>query len=181
MSATQLKTQALADSAVTTPKIGDAQITQQKLAPGVGGNTDHSFRLTTATNTNTTSTVESDIFYDGPEQFDTDNLHSTTSNPNNVTITAPTAGKWLIIANAHFAGNSNGQRIIRIRKNGGQIASNVYQPPGANNLGMTISTIIDLAAGDIVNVVVYQDSGGSLSAGNSTQGGAHLDGIRIAT
>lgn len=141
---------------------------------------DHSFRLTKGVQS-VSNAIETSMLWT-TENFDTDDLHSTSVSTDRVTITTATAGKWLIIGAVHWDGSASGQRIIRILKNGGHpgIASNVSAPPGANFHGVTVETIIDLTAGDFVTVSVYQDSGGTLDTGRSSQGPDHFDGIRIA-
>lgn len=174
MPATQLKTQAIADAAISTPKIGDAQVTQPKLAPGVGGNVDHSFRLLKSAVQSIPNAISTAITWD-VESFDTDNLHAPSSDI--VTITAGTAGKWQIGAEVFIAGNSSGQRFIQLFKNGGQIAIVVAQPPGANNHPFQAHTLIDLAAGDFLQVQFYQDSGVALNTGSNSR----FYGIRVAS
>lgn len=181
MSATQLKTQAIADGAITTPKIPDGQITQPKLAAGVGGNTDHSFRLRKNSSQSVPNAIFTPLTFD-QESFDTDNLHSLSVNTERVTFTAAVVGKWVFTASAHFGGNSNGQRIFRIEKNGGPLSAVVAAPPGANNHGVGVACVIDVAAGDFMNVTVYHDgTGGSLPVGALGHGDTYFDGIRVAT
>lgn len=181
MPATQLKTQAIADAAISTPKIGDGQVTQPKLAPGVGGNTDKSFRLSKSVNQSVPGdNADYSITWD-TELFDIDDLHSLSLNTDRVTITTATAGKWLIIGNVHIQGNATATRVIKIKKNGGTITADVHEPVGGNSRGMTISTIINLAAGDFVTMTMLQNTGVALDVGNGSQGNGHFEGIRIAT
>lgn len=180
MSVTQLKTQALADSAVTTPKIGDGQITQPKLASGVGGNTDHSFRLRRSTNQSLANGTFTNINWD-IEQFDTDDLHSLSVNTDKVTITAATAGKWLFAVNGIWGGGSSGQKIVRILKNGGAIAEEAGPNSGGNAHVQNLSVIIDVVGGDTIYVDAYQDSGATQNFGNASIGEVWFSGIRIAT
>jgi hypothetical protein len=96
------------------------------------------------------------------ERWDTDSIHSTSSNTGRLTCTI--AGKYLIIANIRFATNSTGTRAVNLRLNGSNIAG-VTQAgaTGSNICLMHVSTIYDLAVGDYVEVTVQQTSGGNLN------------------
>jgi hypothetical protein len=96
------------------------------------------------------------------ERFDTDAIHDTVTN--NSRLTATTAGKYQITGSAQFAGNANGVRIVQIRKGGATVlASQTTINIGANAMDLTITTLEDMAAGDYVELVIYQDSGGALN------------------
>lgn len=183
MSATQLKTQAIADNAISTPKIGDGQITQPKLAAGVGGNTDHSFRFETS-GTSVPNNTETKIGWDN-EFFDTDNLHDNAINNTRVTITAATAGKWLIEASIMFPNTPpNAEGIVRFQKNAGTIAvsANALPSPVFTNHTIRILTLVSLAAGDFVEVAVTHNYGTTQTIGGGLpQGRSFFEGIRIAT
>jgi len=179
MSATQLKTQAIADNAISTPKIGDGQITQPKLASGVGGNTDHSFRLKQGPQAISHNVFTAILWPE--EEFDTDNLHDIAVNNDRVTITAATAGKWLLSLLLMWPDSPDvGERMIRILKNGANVDT-ALQRPYTGNHGMPLVTIIPLAAGDFVSVEVFQQSGVTLTVVSVPKGRSTFSGIRIAT
>lgn len=180
MSATKFKTQAIEDNAITTPKIADAQVTQAKLAAGVGGNTDHSFRIRKSATQSVPASTTTNITFD-TEEFDTDNLHDNAVNNDRVTITLTSAGKWSIDAAIDFFGSALGQRILLITKNGGNIAAMTDQPNNANQNAQAVSTLIDLAAGDILRMAVYHDGAGTQNVGAGGFGPTILAGIRVAT
>ncbi len=182
MSATQLKTQAIADNAISTPKIGDGQITQPKLASGVGGNTDHSFRLLKGSlqsipnNTFTIVTFEGS----GEGRFDTDGLHSDSPNPSRITFTAATAGKWLITGLLMLP-DSTSERHVTLLKSGTNIAAAGTHIASGINQGTCVTTIINLAAGDYIEMSAFQTSGGTLMIDGVPKGRTLICGIRIAT
>ena len=102
------------------------------------------------------------------ERFDTDTMHSTVSNTDR--LTATTAGKYRIEANLSFALSAAGAvRQARLRINGvTEIAYHSHQPSGSHGSDMTIARKYQLAAGDYVQLLVYQDSGGALNLASAT-------------
>lgn len=96
------------------------------------------------------------------ERWDTDGIHDTVTN--NSRLTCQTAGKYLVIANVNWESNTTGQRIVAIRYNAGgtrygqvlQQATSFYAP------NQVVSTIVEMAVGDYVEVGVFQNSGGNL-------------------
>ena len=103
----------------------------------------------------------------GVEDFDTHNMHNTTTN--NSRLYAPIAGLYHITASVGWqGGNTVGRRMLWVRHNpaADMIASDIASPtPGAIGPAQNVDTIFRLAAGDFVDVGVYQDSGGQLAVG----------------
>lgn len=96
------------------------------------------------------------------ERKDTDNIHSTSSNPTRLTCKTP--GNYSVYGNVRFASNATGSRIVAIRKNGTDVYASARIP--AVNGGTTnipIYTEIDLEAGDYVELTAWQNSGGPLN------------------
>lgn len=99
------------------------------------------------------------------ENYDTDGFHSTSSNTGRITIPAGKGGKYLLTASFTWAANATGVREVFFRKNGGAVnpadGALVCQQAsiGGNVTGMALSAPVDLAAGDYVEILVYQDSG----------------------
>ena len=92
------------------------------------------------------------------ERFDTDSMHSLTTNTARFTIN--TAGKYLISANTEWVSSpTNG--LIRIRLNGATLIA-VQRLLGSDYRVMSITTVYDLVLTDYVEVQVLQDSGGDL-------------------
>lgn len=96
------------------------------------------------------------------ERRDTDNIHSTTVNPER--LTCQTAGVYLVKAQIDFALGAGARRSINIRKNGVFIAVNQLAPvSGANDTIFFVDTAVELGVGDYVYTSVFQDSGGDLT------------------
>ena len=95
------------------------------------------------------------------EVFDTDTMHDNSVNPSRITI--KTAGKYLITACAGFASNATERRVLFIYKNGDtQISTQSANAVSASATILNISTIVDLAVNDYVEMRVFQASGGAL-------------------
>ena len=117
----------------------------------------------TASVANNTATVHG---FD-TERFDTDNMHSTSSNTSR--LTATTAGKYIISGHIEFASNATGRRQIGIRLNGTTFIG--FQEWDTNQSSVTlmsITTLYALAATDYVELRVFQTSGGPLDSGKSS-------------
>ena len=98
------------------------------------------------------------------EDFDTANLHSTTTTTSR--LIAPVAGKYMIMASAEWTTNTSGRRILILELNGTtQIMRDSVSPNNDSGIGpeQEVETVYQLAAGDYVEVVAYQDSGSSLA------------------
>jgi hypothetical protein len=105
------------------------------------------------------------------ERYDTDGFHDPATNNSRLTVPAGQAGKYLITAQVGWAASSAGVRQQYLQVNGStRIAELLIPPPGAFAFAMPpLTTIYDLAAGDYVEVIVVQSTGGALStsvAGN---------------
>lgn len=116
----------------------------------------NSGNLSIAHNTVTALTFDS-------ERFDTDGLHSTASNTSR--LTAPVAGIYFVSGNIRWAANGTGRRDLYIVVNGTTTVAADSRPPvsGADPIDQSISTLVNLAAGDYVELQVYQSSGGALN------------------
>jgi uncharacterized protein YjbI with pentapeptide repeats len=96
-------------------------------------------------------------------------MHSTVSN--NTRLTAPIDGIYLMTANAFWASNSTGERVIGFRLNGTNFVG--FTADSADDVPETplaISPVYLLNAGDFVEAMVQQTSGGALNLGVSTGG-----------
>jgi len=96
------------------------------------------------------------------ERFDTDTIHDTATN--NSRLTCKTAGKYIISANAGFASNVTGERILDILLNGATvIGRHRADANGVNITTIAVSTLYDLAVNDYIEMRAYQNSGGALN------------------
>lgn len=107
------------------------------------------------------------------ERWDTDAFHSTSSNTSRITIPSGLAGKYLVGAAIEWPSNATGVRTIYLRKNGNTYHAELRfnASTNSNTTGLALCSLIDLAATDYVEAIVYQDSGSSLNvsaSGSST-------------
>ena len=92
------------------------------------------------------------------EDYDTDGMHDNVTNNSRITI--KTAGKYSALAQIVWASNSTGKRIVNITKNSVVIGKMNYLASGSSQ--HTISAVDDFVVNDILEVSVFQDSGGNL-------------------
>ncbi|KKL69544.1 hypothetical protein LCGC14_2113900 [marine sediment metagenome] len=98
------------------------------------------------------------------DTWDTDNIHDTSSNTER--LTATTAGKYLIVGAASFAADAtNNLRAISVRQDGTTfLTQNFYSPiqGGSFDTKMNVTLIVDLAATEYVELMVFHDKGSDL-------------------
>jgi len=94
------------------------------------------------------------------ENFDTDGFHSTSVNTSRITIPAGLSGKYLVNAFGEWDNNASGYRGLNFFLNGTRIRNN-YLTPSAIFPTQQFSCVLNLAAGDYIEVYVSQDSGSS--------------------
>lgn len=96
------------------------------------------------------------------ERFDTDSIHSTASNTSR--LTATTAGVYQITGHVRWASNATGSRLLYIRENGTAAISYEQIAASVNGEGiMDVTALWKLAAGEYVELVTWQNSGGALN------------------
>ena len=124
--------------------------------------------LSVANNTNTVLTG-----WDG-ETYDTDAIHDTVTNNGRFTIPVGMGGMWRFDANFDFAGvAAAGLRGTWSELNttgaGARFGSATNtSPSGVDFTYVNITDSILVSAGDFVNVVVLQNSGGAMNVGSSS-------------
>ena len=101
------------------------------------------------------------------EAYDTDGIHSTVTNNSRFTIPSGKTGYWLFYQVLGYDPLPSGNMNIRFNKNGSfgsnQIGGLLYTG-STSATGLTTGTNISifyLTAGDYIEMVVYQNSGGS--------------------
>lgn len=116
-----------------------------------------------ANNTNTALTFNS-------EYWDNGGMHSTAVNTSRITIPASSGGKYWIGGNAEFVANATGTRWIGLQLNGSSFIARKQIPSnsGSYDTGLFVATMQSLSAGDYVELIVYQNSGGALNVTNAT-------------
>lgn len=104
------------------------------------------------------------------DEWDTNSIHSTSANTSRLTIPADKAGRWEFHYRVAFAPSGTGVRVAFLKVNGATdaIGSSVVSQANTPVQNSIVGVLqIDLAAGDYVELFVYQDSGGALNIGNS--------------
>lgn len=79
-------------------------------------------------------------------------------------IIAPVTNRYTVTANANFAANSIGTRLLRVNVNGVEVMSDSKNSTGGGNntyLGLTVE--LSLSKGDKVSMQVFQDTSTSLN------------------
>jgi hypothetical protein len=101
------------------------------------------------------------------EEIDTDGFHDNSTNTGRITIPSGKGGKYLFIGYASFETNGTGSRAVSFVKNG---STTVASPTRIAALGESGSDtrvngqiIVNLVAGDYIEMTAYQKSGGSLN------------------
>lgn len=104
------------------------------------------------------------------EYFDTDAFHSTSTNTSRFTVPSGKAGKYQINGFIWWGANTTGVRDAQIYKNGSAISYGSQIPAAgtATAISNTLSYTTDLAVGDYIEIFVYQNSGGTITAGGGT-------------
>lgn len=98
------------------------------------------------------------------ERVDVGSMHDTSTNTSRITVPSGGGGLYAIGGCIEFAGSGTGRRGIQIRLNGTTvIAREETGNLGANDHAVTVATVYQLAAGDYVELMGLQASGGSLN------------------
>lgn len=102
------------------------------------------------------------------ETWDSNGLHSTSANTSRITCVNP--GKYLVCADVTWAANATGIRSLGIVKNGtgGYGGSSVPVNSGTLTTTLCVTVLVDMVAGDYVEAVAAQTSGGNLNASGQT-------------
>ncbi len=117
-----------------------------------------------ASSAESVSNSSNEVLEADSEDYDTDTMHSTSSNTSR--ITATTAGKYLCWFRVNFAGDATGQRRVNFLTNGG--SRETLDIRDAVTGGGPLPTVasgsfsVELAATDYVEIEVWQNSGGAL-------------------
>lgn len=101
------------------------------------------------------------------ERYDTHGFHDNATNNTRLTVPAGEGGYYLVTAHVVWAVSTGGmQRSVELwhtlAGGGSTVKAYVTQGPTVT-VRQSISTVLELAAGDYVRTLVYQDSGGNLN------------------
>ena len=116
-------------------------------------------------NTQTISdNTQTTLSFGNADVYDTDNFHDTTTNNSRLTIPTGKGGYYLVWGSCTWANNSSGTRSLTALKNGSAL-NEVYVNwlgTGSGQYTQLFSVVVNLAAGDYIQMRVYQTSGGNL-------------------
>lgn len=152
-------------SAGLAPASGTADAT--KFLNGAGGYTvpaaitATSCKLRNSTSTSVPNGTFTTLTFD-TEDWDSGGMHS---GANPTRITAPTAGKYMIVGSTGFAANVSGRRVLDIRDSSGTIMARTESAPDPASASQTfchVAAIVNMTAGGYVELVAWQNSGSSL-------------------
>jgi len=96
------------------------------------------------------------------ETYDTNSFHDNATNNSRFTIPAGLGGYYRVSAFIRLNPNASGRRLVTILKNGGGVYAAESTPNAASFLSCYDEGILSLAAGDYVQVSLYQDAGSSI-------------------
>lgn len=126
----------------------------------------HANRTTVQTITTGTNTA---ITLNDAESYDTDNFHSTVTNLSRITIPASMGGIYQLTAATQWAVSATGNRITFLQVNGvTPLVGSTVAGVAGNSLQQNVTAVVSLAAGDYVELIVFQSSGGNLTTTNSS-------------
>jgi len=99
------------------------------------------------------------------ERVDVGGCHSTSVNTGRITVPSGAGGKWHFGCNVSFAANTTGVRQVYLRLNGATTIAFTGDPAlsASDNSIHNLSCDYAVSAGDYVEVVVNQTSGGALN------------------
>lgn len=98
------------------------------------------------------------------ETYDVGGMHSTVSQTSRITVPSGETGKFLLGCGIYWATNSSGRRVQYLVVNGTTTIVNAESQPTSVQGSQAPAVSYPLNAGDYVETVVFQTSGGSLSA-----------------
>jgi len=95
----------------------------------------------------------------GEERFDASNMHQATAQPTR--LIAPVAGIYRVDARSRWAIDAQGDRGLTVNRNGTSVAANFRPAASGIQTGVEISTLVQMAAGDYVQVAATETSPGT--------------------
>jgi len=183
----------LEDSIVTSAKITDGTIALADLsatgtkdattflrgdntfAEAGGGVNTPSFFVRNTSNQTFSSGATTQISFPN-EVFDTDSAFAS----NGFTVPAGQGGKYFFYFTFVYTNpNASGYRIVYIVKNGGNVVELQTQGDDTATQLINGSALLDLSAGDFIDLDVYQNSGSSLNSSAIGGNGVQFGGYKI--
>jgi hypothetical protein len=98
------------------------------------------------------------------EDWDSDGFHDTSTNNSRLTVPTGAGGKYLLAASVQFASNSAGLRGVRFLKGGTTVVGGLdLRNATSSTANFIVSAVVNLSAGDYVELQAFQSSGGNLN------------------
>jgi hypothetical protein len=130
--------------------------------PASGGTTFVGASLYKTGNQSITTATTTTITWDA-ELFDTNAFHDNSTNNSRITIPAGYAGKYLVTSTISWGSSATGYRIAEIYKNGAT-ANFTWSGAMQGYYVVGLTSILNLAVSDYLEIKAYQNSGGNLNA-----------------
>jgi len=148
-------------------KVIDSTGSLKSTGGAAGGGDDIGARAFNSANISVANSTQVALTFNS-ERWDTDTIHNNSTNTER--LTATTAGKYIITGHVLWATNSTGVRQLSVRLNGSTfIGSQRIATLASADVIMSVATLYDLSATDYVELMAFQDSGGSLNVNVSAQ------------
>jgi hypothetical protein len=97
------------------------------------------------------------------DEWDTDGFHSTSVNPQRITVPSGLGGKYLITCNILWSLDpSISTRYVKIERNG-SVNLGIVQHETNGVVGLNVSAMAAMAPTDYIRIIVYQFTGGSVN------------------
>ena len=128
----------------------------------LGGDKPHC-RVRNSTTISHTSTGNYQALTFDTERVDVGPMHDTSSNTGRLTVPSGGGGFYAIGGCIEFFANATGRRGIQVRRNGTTVIARNESSIGGNDHPITIATVYQLSAGDYVELMGLQASGGNLN------------------
>lgn len=149
----------IADGEIKSGKIDAGAVTPSKISSQP---TCRVFRNTAIAVPNAT---ETNIVFNN-EELDSDNMYSTSVNPDRITVVTP--GIYVVYGTACFNAANGGTRYLGVCKNNVDISYSEIAGTTAAAAKMNATMIVPANAGDYFTLKLYQSSGSSQSTLSST-------------
>lgn len=112
------------------------------------------------------ASVNAAIGFNAPDLRDTDAYHDITTNNTRIVVPAGLGGWYRCDSFARFAANGTGHRDVLVRVNGSDIVAHSVgkvAPISGQDCFVSTTALVQLAAGDYVEMCVNQTSGAALN------------------
>lgn len=104
--------------------------------------------------------TDTPVVFDATDVYDTDGFHDPSTNASRITIPTGLGGKYLFTSAVIWDTNTGGIRQCYFRLNGSTIIGSFNRIQSTTAyVAQVLSDVFDVADGDYVEVVVFQDSG----------------------